>query len=140
MHEIMNDDLFLGTWQLQPQFSDYAIGQPPAEGSYRISRDGKGYKFDIAWTTADGQQFETGYVGIPDGKKHACENPQIAEAVSLTRTDELTLDSESFKDGRRIAHARRELIDDGRRMRITQSGETPDGTLFSNIAYYCKVD
>ncbi|MFL7839099.1 MAG: hypothetical protein ACK2T4_05550 [Candidatus Promineifilaceae bacterium] len=140
MNKINADDAFLGTWQLQPNLSDYAFGQAPAEGVYRISRYGEGYKFDIAWTMTEGQQFETGYLGTPDGEQYPYENSQVAEAVSLTRVDELTLDSESFKGGRRIAYACRELIKNGCRMRVTQSGETADGVEFSNIAYYQKVD
>ena len=139
MNQIAENDLFLGTWQLQADLSDYAFGQPPAEGVYHISRYGEGYKFDIIWTTAEGQQMETSYVGVPDGEKYPFENPQIADAVSLTRVDELTLDSESFKDGRRIAHARRELIENMNRIRVTQSAETPDGTVLSNISYYQKI-
>jgi hypothetical protein len=140
MNQIAEDDLFLGTWQLQPNLSDYGFGQPPAEGLYRISRYGEGYKFEITWTTAAGRQMETSYVGIPDGDKYPFEDPQIAEAVSLTRVDELTLDSESFKDGRRIAHARRELVESRDKMRVTQSAETPEGTKYSNTAYYQKID
>jgi len=139
MNQIAENDLFLGTWQLQADLSDYAFGQPPAEGIYLISRYGEGYKFDITWTTIEGQQMETSYVGVPDGEKYPFENPQIADAVSLTRVDELILDSETFKDGRRLTHARRELIENRDRMRVTQSAETPDGTVFSNISYYQKI-
>jgi hypothetical protein len=140
MNKIAKTDLFLGNWQLQPELSEYAHGEPPAEGIYRISRYGEGYKFDIAWTTAEGQQVEASYIGIPDGELYPYENPKIAEAISLTRVDELTLDSESFKGERRIAHARRELVDNRNRMRVTQSGETPDGVIFKNISYYRKLD
>jgi predicted component of type VI protein secretion system len=64
----------------------------------------------------------------------------VAEAVSFTGVDDLTLDSETFKRGNRIAHARRELLEDGRVMRITQSGRTPDGMDFSNVSYYHRLD
>lgn len=140
MTRIAENDLFLGTWRLQPELSEYELGPPPQEGLYRITREGESYIFDITWKTADGQQLETSFSGIPDGKQVPYENPQLADALSFTRVDDLTLDSESFKGGQGIAHARRELIKDGRVMRVTQSGWLPDGAAFSNISYYQKLD
>ena len=139
MSPIAENDLFLGTWQLQPEQSKYELGQPPLEGLYNISREEGGYVFEIAWKTTEGQQFEISFSGIPDGQQYPYENPQIAEALSMTRVDEFTLDSESFKDGKRIAHARRDLIENGRGLRVTQTGERPDGAFFSNVSYYRKL-
>ena len=140
MTQIDIDDLFLGTWQLQPQQSAYEFGPSPAEGLYRISTDGQQYLFELEWKTAEGQQFETSFSGVPDGRQYPYENPQIADALSLTRVDEQTLDSASYKGGKRIAHARRELLDNSRTMRVTQSGQTPDGVTYSNVSYYNKLD
>ena len=106
---------------------------------YRISLNGHKYVFDIAWETAEGQQFEAGFSGIPDGRQYPYENPQVADSLSLARVSELTLDSESFKGGISIAHARRELMDTGRVMRVTQSGQKPDGGTFRNVSYYNKT-
>ena len=140
MTRIAGDDLFLGTWRLQPELSKYELGQPPQEGLYRITRDGESYIFDTTWKTAEGQQLETSFSGTPDGQRVAYEDPEIADALSLTRVDELTLDSETFKGGWRIALARRELINGGMSMRVTQSGQVPDVAAFSNISYYHKLD
>jgi hypothetical protein len=107
---------------------------------YTVSSDGDRYHFGIAWRTVDGQRFETGYSGIPDGRQHAFEDPQAADALSLTRVDSSTLDSASFKGETRLAHARRELLEDGRIMRVTQSGQSPGGKTYRNIAYYRRVD
>jgi hypothetical protein len=138
MIQIDPEDEFIGKWRLQPQRSRYEVGDPPRSGLYTISGRGERYLFEIEWQGADGQNMSTSYTATPNGRKVAYENPQIAEFVSLTRVDELTLDSESFKDGARIAHARRELLDDGQLMRVTQSGPGPQGDWFDNVAYYEK--
>lgn len=139
MAPINDDDPFLGAWELLPESSEYELGDPPAEGLYTISSDGDRYHFEIAWKTAAGRHFETGFSGIPDGRPYAYEDPQVADALSLTRVDESTLDSESFRGEVRLAHARRVLMEDGRMMRVSQSGQAPDGETFQNISYYRKL-
>jgi len=140
MTPIAANDPFVGAWQLQPELSDYESGAPPAEGLYTIRARDDSYLFDIGWKTADNHSFSADFSGIPDGKQYPYEDLQVAEAVSFTRVDYLTLDSETFKGGNRIAHARRELLKGGRVMRITQSGRTPDGMDFSNVSYYHLLD
>ena len=58
----------------------------------------------------------------------------------MTRVDERTLDSASFRDGVQIAHGRRELSDDANTMTVTQSGSRPDGTKFANVSVYVRRD
>ena len=140
MTHIADNDQFIGTWQLQPELSVYEFGDPPAEGLYTIRAGNDTYLFEIAWKTAANQSFSAAFSGIPDGEQYPYEDPRVAEALSLTRVDDLTLDSETFKGGSQVAHARRELLEDGRVMRVTQSGCSPDGTVFSNVAYYHRLD
>lgn len=129
-------DPFVGTWELQPEQSQYEAGQPPASGLYRIEPQGEGYLVTMQWQTAAGAAKEMHYTSIPDGKDYAYENPEIAEFVSMTRVDEKTLDSATKKGGQMIAHARRELSKDAQAMRVTQSGLLPDGSWFKNISVY----
>lgn len=139
-------DPFLGTWILQADQSDYQFGDPPAAGTYTIApaadgeHDGAGYLVTMAWTDAAGQAHELSYFGIPDGQTHpfAAPDPEKSpvDATSMTRVDERTLDSASFKAGKQIAHARRHLAPDGRTMTVTQSGTTPAGKPFANVSTY----
>ena len=133
---MMKPDRFLGTWELIADQSRYEFGQPPAGGTYTITANETGYSFTIHWTTADGQQLSAAYDAIPDGQQYPYENTAVADAVSMTRVNEQQLDSASFKSNRQIAHAARILSADGQTMTITQSGQTPDGTPFSNISVY----
>lgn len=136
----MSDDLFLGTWQMQPEQNDYQQGDPPAKGTYTIANnpDGEGYLVSMAWTTIDGRDVEMSYTAIPDGIDHPYENPDIADTVSMTRVDENILDSDVKKGGAITAYARRELSSDGQTMTVTQSGPKSDGDWFDNVSVYVR--
>ncbi len=137
---IASDDAFLGIWVLDPARSDYEFGQPPKSGVYHISTDGERYRMDIAWTDQADQEFEVSYEAIPDGVEYPYEAAPAADrvSVSMTRVDERTLDSASFKDGKQIAYARRVLSADGTFMTITQSGLDGHGREYSNLSVYEK--
>lgn len=133
----MTENPFIATWELDPAQSQYELGEPPANGTYRIEANADGsYTFHMAWMTQDGKEMSGQFSGVPDGELHPYDNPAIADAISLTRVDENTLDSASFKGGEQIAHASRALSDDQQMMTVTQSGTAPDGSTFSNVAVY----
>ena len=90
------------------------------------------------WIDAQGKANHQSYDAIPDGKEHPYENPALVDTVSMTRVDSRTLDSASFKGGKRIAYARRTLSADGHTMTIVQSGETPQGSPFATQAGYVR--
>lgn len=129
-------DPFLGIWHLIPDQSRYEFGQPPASGTYILTANETSYTFTIQWTTADGQAMNATFDGIPDGQQYPYENPAIADAISLTRVNDRQLDSATFKNGQQIAHATRVLSANEQTMTITQTGQMPDGTPFSNISFY----
>jgi hypothetical protein len=138
---------FIGQWRLDPAQSVYEFGQPPASGSYTIEFDGQQIHFTIEWTTADGQDMCVLVDAIPDGLDHPYTGP-AADAICYTLVDASTLDSTAKKivtdangekQGQVVATARRVLSDDGSSMRITQSGNTPDGKHFDNVSVYRRA-
>lgn len=132
-------DPFVGTWKLEPEQSRYQFGTPPQSGTYRIEPEGSGYRITMDWVDAQGKEFHQSYTATPDGMQHAYENPQVAEFVSMTRFDDRTLDSASFKGGERIVYAVRVLSPDLQTMTVTQSGTTPlGGVQFENRAVYVR--
>ena len=128
-------DLFIGTWILDPEQNAYELGDPPQSGEYVIAAQGEGYHITMAWTTTDGKALSTAYDGVPDGVLHPADAPGV-DTMSMTRVDDLTLDSSAFVGEQRIAYARRVLSADYQMMTVTQSGVTPDGTSFSNLSVY----
>jgi hypothetical protein len=134
-----DNDPFIGTWVLDPAQSKYELGTPPKSGTYILEPDGEGLKISMTWETAEGQNVEVSYFGIPDGKNYPYEdNPAVVDAMSMTRVDVNTLDSTAQKDGQVILYARRVLSEGGTVMTVTQSGLTPDGGQYSNVSAYNK--
>lgn len=132
-------DAFIGTWKLDSEQSKYQFGTPPQSGTYRIDADDSGYLITMDWIDAQGKSFHQSYTATPDGQQHPYENPSVAEFVSMTRIDDLTLDSATYKNGERIAYALRVLSADKQTMTITQSGTTPmGGVQFENRAVYVR--
>ncbi len=135
---IPQDDAFLGTWLLVPEKAQYELDQPPQSGLYHLSTDGEQYHFTVEWLDAAGQAHNTAFAGIPDGQQYAYADNPAVDAVAFTRVDAFTLDSDTFKDGQQIAHARRILADDGRTMTVSQGGTLPEGRTFTNVSVYVK--
>ncbi len=136
----MTTDAFVGMWQLDPAHSDYQVGTPPQTGLYRIApgANDSGYMISMTWTDAQGRESYAAYTAMPDGVEYPYENTDVADAISMTRLDERTLDTAIFRDGNCIAYSVRELSEDGQTMAITQSGFTPDGTRFDNRSVYVR--
>ena len=131
-------DPFVGSWKLDPTQSRYEFGTPPQSGSYRIEPNDTGYLVTMDWVDAAGKDFHQTYTAVPDGIEYHYANSPAVDAMSMTRVDDRTLNSEAFKSGKRIAYGRRVLSEDGQTMTIVQSGATPQGTEFNNLSVYLK--
>jgi hypothetical protein len=132
-------DPFLGTWQLDPSQSQYEFGQPPQSGLYRIEPEGTSLKFTAEWVTADGQPGQVVYYAIPDGQDHPSGHPTVADTIATTQVSARQMDTVSKKDGRIVAVANRVLSPDGRTMTVTQSGTTPQGQPYRDVAIYQEL-
>ena len=130
---------FLGTWRLDPQASRYELGQPPLDGSYTLSCDGKHLHFDIEWTAPDGKPQRQAVDGIPDGQEHPYTGPGV-DSICYTLVDAVTLDSTASNGGQVIAHARRVLQAGGKQMEIVQGGPLPGGGKFANRSLYRRAE
>lgn len=135
----MSDDPFVGAWVLDPDGSDYELGDPPQAGLYTINATATGYHIRMQWTDTSGQAFDMDYDALPDGIDHPYENPEIAESISMTRVDHHTLESATKKGGEVIAHARRTLNKTEDTMTVVQSGPTLDGGRFHNTSVYRRA-
>jgi hypothetical protein len=129
---------FLGVWNLDPAQSQYELGTPPARGQYQLVAEGAQVAVVMDWTDAADQDFHTVYSMTPDGMDHPYADSPAVDAVQTVLVNARTLDTLSKNDGNVVMRGRRELSDDGKTMRVTQSGKTPDGALFNNIAIYLK--
>lgn len=136
--KVQQASAFFGVWTLNREASQYAQGEPPHDASYALEPDDDAIKVTMAWMGADGQPKHQVYTGVPDGVVYPYDGGDVVDAISMTLLDEHTLDSDSRKDGKVIAHARRILSEDGLTMTITMRSFLPDGREIDNIAVYEK--
>ena len=132
---------FLGAWELDPAQCLYEMGAPPARGMYQLIREhpaSDDITVAMDWTDAAGQDFHMIYTMTPDGRDHAYADSAAVDAIQTTLLDARTLETLSKKDGAILARGLRELSDDGKAMRVIQTGKTPDGAEFANVALYWK--
>ena len=132
---------FLGAWELDPAQCEYELGAPPARGMYQLVRENPAAEeitVAMDWTDATGQDFHMVYTMTPDGQDHAYADSPAVDAIQTTLLDARTLETLSKKDGVILARGLRELSDDGKALRVIQSGKTPDGAEFANVAVYWK--
>lgn len=125
-------------WELDTAHSAYEIGAPPERGLYQLIQEDEQVAVVMDWTDAAGKDFHMIYHMVPDGQDHAYEGSPAVDAVVTTLVDARTLETISKKEGKTVAVGRRELSDDGMTMKVIQSGKTPDGTAFDNVAFYHK--
>ncbi len=135
-------DLYLGTWQLVPELSLYAQGEPPAVGVYVLSGEGDRVQAAIRWRMPGDEDWRsTGFSGAVDDSRQALEPaaPGAPDAFSLRRVDARTLDSAAWAGETRLAWARRRASADGALLAVVQEGLLPDGGSFRNFQVYRRI-
>lgn len=132
-------DAFCGTWRLRPEASRYERGRPPREAIYQIECEGEWVLFAARWREADGRRLEMSFAGIADGEPRAYDDPVVADTLTIALSGPRTLDTTAEKDGRVVAHGRRELSEDGAVLTITQTSTAADGTAFANVSVYDRA-
>ncbi|CAG0953877.1 MAG: hypothetical protein IT322_14515 [Anaerolineae bacterium] len=128
---------FLGRWVLLADRSEYQLGQPPQEGFYTLEANQTQLKVTMAWVAADGKSFEQTYNAIPDGQDHPYPDNPAVDTISMTVVNETRLDSDAKKNQQVISYAVRQLMDEGRLMKIEMITYLPQGT-FTNTAFYAR--
>ncbi|KAL3900451.1 MAG: hypothetical protein SGARI_006240 [Bacillariaceae sp.] len=138
---------FLGKWMLQPDRSDYALGEPPTAGTYEIVQtdmieNGNPFlKFIMNWTDpGTGESQNMDFSEVLDGEWHTFDahGAEGVESVSLSLEEDGTCLTSSARKGNSVMQATRELLDGGSEMRVTQSFILSDGNQLDNVSYYVK--
>ncbi len=136
----MPSDAYLAIWDLVPELSLYAQGQPPAAGEYQLSAGTDGQvQVSIRWRMAEGDAWQsTGFAAPPDGSRQALPPaaPGMPDAFSLLRQDAHTLDSSAYAGEAEVAWSRRRVSQDGALMAVVQETRLPDGRTMRNLQVY----
>lgn len=130
---------FIGVWVLDPASCEYTMGEPPKTGRYEIKADGEKLVFIMNWSDAEDKPFEISFSVTPDDQEHPFENPAMADTTKYRYQNERILESWSYKDGKELGYARRELNEAGTIMLVVQQVNDPNGGALQNLATYHRA-
>jgi hypothetical protein len=129
-------DLLLGSWQLDVVKSRYTPGPPPRSEIRTYVRDKDGVKGTIRRRRDDGREEVIEYRADFDREYPVMGTPAY-DTIRLKRIDDRTAEAVLSHAGRVFGTARRTISEDGRTLTITFRQED-QGHLESNIAVYRK--
>jgi hypothetical protein len=130
------EDLLLGTWQLDLAKSRYTPGPPPRSETRTYVRDKEGMKGTIQRRRDDGREEVIEYRADFD-HEFPVMGTEAYDTIRLKRIDARTAEAVLSHAGRVFGTARRVISEDGRTLTITFRQEDR-GILESNIAVYRK--
>ena len=116
-------DVFAGTWELNPQRSEFDPNHRPTQGTMEFETDGNAYVLKAHGVSAKGQHVtEKAQRLIPDGRAYPVPDLPGLTAV-CRRVDPNTLSAEVRReDGTLAGRADYAVSPDGRSLAATTSG------------------
>jgi hypothetical protein len=127
-------DLLIGSWQLDLVKSRYIPGPPPRSELRIYVRDKEGMKGTIRRRRDDGREEVIEYRADFDREYPVMGTPAY-DTIRLKRIDARTAEAVLSHAGRVFGTARRAISEDGRTLTITFRQEN-QGVLESNVAVY----
>lgn len=117
-------DLFVGTWQLNPDRCEFDPNHRPTSGTLVFERDARGhYLMKAEGTSAKGQKVtERPQTFIPDGEPHPVPDfPGLSARTTLTNQHELHAQV-NREDGSVVGEGTYVVSSDGKSMTATATG------------------
>jgi len=132
----MQENKFIGEWILQPEKSEYDVGNAPLNATYTFRAiEGDKLEVTIDWKNFDESEQSISYVINPDGCMYEYDGGDVADMVKAEFRSQNILETSVFKNGRLMAFASREIIDKNE-MKVVQTSYTPDGGKFDKVQFY----
>ena len=128
----------IGTWKLNAAKSKYSPGPAPHALTVNVEPSGQGEKVATEFVNADGTRTTTEYTANFDGKDYPLTGSQIADTVSLKRSNARTTVRTDKKGGTVAQTLRRVVSKDGKTMTVTTKGTNAQGQAVNNVAVFEK--
>lgn len=128
-------DLLLGTWQLDLSKSKYSPGPAPRSETRTYARDNEGLKGTIRRRLANGREEVIEYRADFD-HEYPVAGTEAYDTIKLTRIDARTAEAVLSHAGRAFGTARRVVSDDGQTLTIAFRREGYNTV--NNVAIYRK--
>ena len=131
-------DLLLGSWQLDLVKSRYTPGPPPRSEVRTYVRDNEGIKGTIRRRREDGREEVIVYRADFD-REYPVMGTDNYDHVTLKRIDEYTSEAVLSHAGRVYGTARRVIASDNKSMTITFRRQNETGPSVYNVVYYDRI-
>jgi hypothetical protein len=130
------NDVFVGTWKLNPQKSKFAAGTAMTDESFTFSKEGDQWKRTATGTDPDGKPIEEDSTIAWDGKDHAIDEPGMTVAVNIL--NEHSIKFTIKHEGKIIMVGRLVVSKDGRAITAYAKGTDEKGRKIDNVEIYDK--
>jgi hypothetical protein len=134
-------DLFVGTWELNLEKSQYSPGPAPRELTRTVRAQGDGIQVSYKGVASDGSRIADSYTAKFDGKDYpdtGTGTPNGADTFALKRIDSHTYEMTAKKAGKVVLTGRAAVSKDGRVTTITTQGTNAKGLATHNVAVLDK--
>jgi hypothetical protein len=130
---------FLASWQLFPEKGTYEFGERPKSGIYKIEAADERKELIVShnWVSLENHAFSSQYRILADGALNAFDNPELADHAQTIFVDSINFEIHFYKKGEVCLHVVHEIMPNGY-LKITQQGNRPDGTAYTNSEIYHK--
>jgi hypothetical protein len=135
--QIKNDPL-LGTWVLNVAKSSFKLNPPEKSETRTYTLVGQEIKVITAAVMADGKTVNGGWTVVYDGKDRSETGSDIADSISLTRTDPYHATAVEKKNGKVASTNTRVISPDGKTMTITAKGTNAKGETVTDVFVFNK--
>jgi hypothetical protein len=130
---------FLASWQLFPEKSNYEYGDRPKSGNYKVESNAESRQLSIShnWLSLENQAYGSQYKIHADGSLNEFDNRDLADEVQVSFMDSISFEIHFYRSGQIILHVVHEIMPNGY-LKVTQQGQKPDGSTYTNTELYHK--
>jgi len=129
-------DPVVGTWVLNVAKSKFSPGPAPKSQSRTYAATADGIDLTVTGTNADGSAVSQKSSFKYDGKDYAMTGAGDFDTLSLTRIDDLTVESVQKKAGKAVGKTTRTISKDGKVLTLASKGHAAGGGMYDNVMVF----
>ncbi len=129
---------FVGTWKLDLAKSKFDPGPPPKSWTQRNEAAEGGLRQLADWVDSEGRATHSEFTARFDGKDYPVTGSQGADAISVKKVDDRTIEWGMKKGGKVVSSGRTVYSQDGKSRTMTWTGTNAQGQKYSATAVFVK--
>jgi len=132
------NDPILGTWELNAAKSSFKLNPPAKSETRTFTLVGQETKVTSTTVTMDGKTEKSAWTLVYDGKDRPITGSDVADALSVTRTDLYHATAVNKKNGKVVRTVTRVISPDGKTMTFTTTGTNVRGESVTEVLVFEK--